>query len=485
MRRRKLAGEDVGGKTVVDGVGALDHLVHRIEGRDRHDRAEGLLAHDACFIVDTAEDRRLIVVAGVEFRWPSPATFKPSARGRGIGDDRLDRLQAPAVGERPDVGILGQRMADLQPSGQIDEALDEGIVPAAMDEESAGRHADLAGIAELHRHGEFGNLLGIGIGADDHRCMAAKLQREPLEGVGALTVERLADGYRAGKRDLAHQGRGHNERRDLTGRPHQEIDQARRQAGVVAAFHQQHRRDGRLFRGPADDGAAGSERRRNLARQEHERKIPGGEGGDHADRFACHRGVPAGKAALDRLAVKALGFLSVPFELVGGEPDLGVGMAGRATQLLCHGLAKARGAFAHQIADPSNDLGALPGGRARPRTPSLFGGGNCRLDIAGPSRRHAAQRPLARRIDHVDLAPVRTSAPLASDVQTEAFVHRVLPNARFSPVAFGGQFCNACCVSSDDKSNVALSQSCPPPQVKVSATGRGGLAWADRSTMSN
>ena len=70
---------------------------------------------------------------------------------------------------------------DHQLAGGGDEALDDLVVHVADHDEPAGGRALLAGVAEGGDDGAGHGLVGIGVGVDDERVLAAHLGDDPLD----------------------------------------------------------------------------------------------------------------------------------------------------------------------------------------------------------------------------------------------------------------------------------------------------------------
>jgi hypothetical protein len=88
------------------------------------------------------------------------------------------------------------------------EALHEGVEDLALHEDSGARAAVLAGIVEEAHRRAGGGPLDVRIGEDDVGALAAEFEGDPLELVGGLAHDPLADRGRAGEADLADVGVG-------------------------------------------------------------------------------------------------------------------------------------------------------------------------------------------------------------------------------------------------------------------------------------
>ena len=72
-----------------------------------------------------------------------------------------------------------------------------------MDVKARRGDADLAIVAELANHRRLSHLVDVGVGEDDQRRVAAKLEAQTLDLVGRTADQLLADLGRAGEADLA------------------------------------------------------------------------------------------------------------------------------------------------------------------------------------------------------------------------------------------------------------------------------------------
>jgi hypothetical protein len=130
------------------------------------------------------------------------------------------RLQTPLGGERADIDAGRHAVADLQFLGHFHEPVGEAVdaalvdVDALVDVETRRRDADLPGIAELGLGRHVGRMVDVGIVEHDDGRVAAELHGHALHGVGRRLQHALADRHGAGQRDLAHDRRGHDARRD-------------------------------------------------------------------------------------------------------------------------------------------------------------------------------------------------------------------------------------------------------------------------------
>ena len=110
------------------------------------------------------------------------------------------------------------------------ELLGERVVDAGLDVDAVGADAGLAGVPELAGDRTLDRLVEVGVVEDDERRVAAQLHRGPLDRVGALLEQDLADLGRAGEGDLAHGLVGAQLGADRAGAAGDHVEHARRDA---------------------------------------------------------------------------------------------------------------------------------------------------------------------------------------------------------------------------------------------------------------
>src|SRR5262249_16189032 len=81
--------------------------------------------------------------------------------------------------------------------------------------------------------------------------------------------------------------------------------------------------------GLADNGAASSKRRGDLARLQRNWEVPGADRADDPDRVLDGHVPFARRAVGDDLTIGAFAFLTKPLERVGGVEDFGLGLGQR------------------------------------------------------------------------------------------------------------------------------------------------------------
>jgi hypothetical protein len=146
-------GEDGGGEALLDVVVHRDRLVEMSRvGEDVEDRREGLFAEIGRWLL---AGTRMMVGST---KWParpraSPARLPPTqdsvpALGLRLGDGVVESLDGAGVDERADERALGEGIADADGAVRRDEAREERVGDAFVDDQAAGGGAALAGGAD-------------------------------------------------------------------------------------------------------------------------------------------------------------------------------------------------------------------------------------------------------------------------------------------------------------------------------------------------
>ena len=185
-------------------------LLLGVERDDRDHRAEDLLAGDAHVVRHAVEHRRQEIRAVGQCRIVG---LRATHHDRGaLAQPDLDVVLDPVAllgaDERPDLGRLVGRIADLDLAGRLGEQLDDPLVGRALDEDPAPGAAVLAGVVEDAVRRLRGELLEVRVGEHDVRALAAELERDLLHVARRQPHDLLAGRRLAGERDLADARRG-------------------------------------------------------------------------------------------------------------------------------------------------------------------------------------------------------------------------------------------------------------------------------------
>src|SRR4051794_9917128 len=278
-----VPGPNRGAEAELGVVGEFDRLLLAVDRDDRQDRTEDLLAHDPHLVADAGEDGRCDEPA----RHPGDLGRAAAELGGAGGDRVVDQFGDDPVlaggGHRPDFGLPLERVADPHPRRLAGDALDEAVGDLAHDVDALDTRAGLAGVGEAAPDRAGHGVVEVGVGADDHRVLAAELEHRALQLAGADLADRAPDLDRAGAEDLAGARPGQRvaDRAAAVNDPDQALGQAAVLEDVADPLAQQRRQAGRL----EHDAVAGHQRDRDLAEGDRPGVVPGGDDADHADRL--------------------------------------------------------------------------------------------------------------------------------------------------------------------------------------------------------
>ena len=129
----------------------------------------------------------------------------------------VDRLDGLLVDERADVGAVVLAAAEGECTHPVGELLGELVGDRGVHEEPVGGGAGLAHVAHLGEHRAVDGRVDVGVLEDQERRVAAELHADPLQLVGGLLDQQLADPGGAGEADLAQPRVGHDRGADLAG----------------------------------------------------------------------------------------------------------------------------------------------------------------------------------------------------------------------------------------------------------------------------
>jgi ParB family chromosome partitioning protein len=179
----------------------------------------------------------------------------------------------------------------------VDAALELGqqlVVNRLLDEQTRAGTAHLALVEEDGVDEALAGGVEVGVVEDDHGRLAAELEAELLAGAGDAAAQHAADRRRAGERHLVDVGVVGEVGADGA-RARDDVEDARRQAGLGADLGEEQRREARVAGRLDDDGVAHGERRADLPGEQHERKVPRHNLADDAERL------PLGQLVLHQL----------------------------------------------------------------------------------------------------------------------------------------------------------------------------------------
>ena len=195
-----------------------------------------------------------------------------------------------------------------------------------------------------------------------------------------------------------------------------DVQHARRQPDLDRDLAEGDRRQRRLAGGLEDDGIAARQRRRDLPRRQEQRKVPGHDGGDHANRLAERVGEVV---ALDgnRLAHHLVGPAGEVLEALGRGRNLDVPRLADRLPVV-NGLEPGDlvGLLHQAIGQPAHEPAALARRHLAPgpveRRPGRSHG---RVHVRRSGRRDRGNHLLGRRIDDVHRLARRRGTPFVVD----------------------------------------------------------------------
>ena len=126
-------------------------------------------------------DGRLVVEARRPAVVPRAADDDLGALGDRVLEVGVHLLRGRLVVHRADEGLVVEGVAELPALGLLHDRGEEVVVDALVDEHALGRAADLAGAEEAAEDGALRCGLEVGVDADDHGPVPARLDQRALE----------------------------------------------------------------------------------------------------------------------------------------------------------------------------------------------------------------------------------------------------------------------------------------------------------------
>ena len=133
-------------------------------------------------------------------------------------------------------------MAEPDPVRAPADLVDEPVVDRVLDDRAAAGRADLAGVGEGRGQGVVHRRLEVGVGEHDVRALAAHLEGDLLEVDRGAAQERATGLQPAGQRDEVDVGAVGQGLPDPVAGPEHEVDDARRDPGLLEQAGQVDRR---------------------------------------------------------------------------------------------------------------------------------------------------------------------------------------------------------------------------------------------------
>ena len=197
-------------------------------------------------------------------------------------------LELAGIDHRPDLGVLGNRVADLEVADPLGQRRDELVVDALGDDQARGRRAALAGRIEGALRRGLDRHLEVGVIEHDGRVLAAHFELELAHHLDAGFRHAAAGADRAGeglRRDIAALEHGLADHRALA---HHEVQHALGQPVAMEDFDDRPRAARHEVGRLEHHGVAVAERRRDLPGRDGDREVPRRDDADNANRFARH-----------------------------------------------------------------------------------------------------------------------------------------------------------------------------------------------------
>ena len=252
----------------------------------------------------------------------------------------LDLGHRLVLDQRADLDAVLEGRTDGNPGHRFRQLGRIGLGDRGMDVDAVGTDAGLARVPELALDGLGDREIEIRVLEHHKGSRPPQFHRQPLQRRGALFGQLSAHGRRAGKAELADEGRGRQhaaDRRRLAG---DHAERALRQARLIGQFDQGDGGEGRLAGRLDHGGAARGERRSQLPRQHGGGEVPGRDQGAGANRLAEGDDHVAQRTVLG-VAQQALGFAGEPFQEAVGIDRLAARLLERLAVFQRHQAAEA------------------------------------------------------------------------------------------------------------------------------------------------
>ncbi len=205
-------------------------------------------------------------------------------------------------------------IADLEFLDLGRELFSELVVDPALHIDAVGADTGLARIAVFGNHGTVDGGVQISIVEHDERRIAAKFQRDALDGRGALRHQQASDFRRAGEGELAHNIIACQFGTNFTRLAGNDLENASRNACLFGKNAKRQCRQRREVGGAHDHGATGRKGRGCLAGNHRCREVPWRDCSGDADRLADDRQALSRLRGRDSVSIDALCLFGEPFD---------------------------------------------------------------------------------------------------------------------------------------------------------------------------
>ena len=291
----------------------------------------------------------------------------------------------------------------------------------ALHEEPGPRRADLPLVVENPKDGSPRRGLLIRVREDDVRGLSPELQRHLLQRARGVLHDQPPRG-RFSREGYAAHARMRDEGAPRRGpEPRHDVQHAGRNARLERELSEAERRERRLLGGFENHRIPRSQRRRDLARCEKQRKIPRNDEPHDAERLP-HRVVQVGTADRDRVAFELGCGAGEVIEDVDRKRDVDLGgLPDRFSRVQGLELGKVGGFRVDEVAQLPEQAPALRGGHLAPR--ALEGPArrlDREVDVGSISLRDLEERVPCRGIERLEALPGLRLAPIASDQHAAA-----------------------------------------------------------------
>eukprot|EP01139_Manchomonas_bermudensis_P024364 Amastigsp_a842540_113.p2 type:complete len:396 gc:universal Amastigsp_a842540_113:1228-41(-) len=190
-----------------------------------------------------------------------------------------DRVELRLIHERTHVDALVERVSEAERVHAAAQLGEEGLPDVLLEKEARACAAHLAAVRVDGVDDALDGRVKVGRVEDDERRLAAKLERDLLAGACETTAQITADGGGASEGNLIDVGVVRKDRARAA-RGGDDVDDARRDAGLGADLCKEKRREARVRRGLDDDRVAHRQSRRDFPAENHEREVPGNDACD-------------------------------------------------------------------------------------------------------------------------------------------------------------------------------------------------------------
>ena len=336
---------------------------------------------------------------------------------RGL-EDAGDLLELPAVGQRAHLGRGLERVAEHDLARPRGDPLDQLVVDVLVHDQPGAGHARLPRGREDAGDHAVGGGLEVGVREHDLGRLAAELERDAREVAGGALGDVDAGLGRAREGDLVDAGVAHERAPDGGPVAGDDVEHAVRDARLGDQLGELERGDRRVVARLDDHGAAGREGRGELPREQQQRRVPGHDRGDHADRDALREGDEVrlvGRDALARELVRPAGEVAEP----GREREhLPAELPQQLARVARLQLRQPVGVALDQVGEPVHQPRALEAsGRAPLALEGGAGRGDGAVDVRLAGVRDARPGLTGVGIDGLVEATVRRRKAPARDMQ--------------------------------------------------------------------